>query len=119
MVPNGPKPSHSTPSWRRSSGRWRSARQRAACPRQKKARGMPLLAPISVGELLDKISILEIKAEAITDPAKHANVMRELALLEAVRGREVAAPPELAALYAQLKTVHQLLWPIQDEKRGH
>ena len=39
---------------------------------------MPLLVPISVGELLDKISILEIKAEAIADPAKLANVMHEL-----------------------------------------
>jgi len=80
---------------------------------------MPLLVPISVGELLDKISILEIKAEAITDPAKHRNVMRELAALEAVRQREVAAPPELAALYAELKSANQTLWRIEDEIREH
>ena len=78
---------------------------------------MPLLVPISVGELLDKISILEIKAAAITAPAKQANLMRELAALEAVRRREVAATPELAALYTELKSVNQTLWQIEDEIR--
>jgi hypothetical protein len=80
---------------------------------------MPLLAPISVGELLDKISILELKAEAITDSAKRSNVMHELALLDAVRGREVAAAPELAALYAELKSVNRALWQTEDELREH
>jgi hypothetical protein len=79
---------------------------------------MPLLVPISVGELLDKISILEIKAAAIADPAKHANVMRELAALDAVRGREVAAAPELAALYAELQAVNRRLWRIEDDIRA-
>ena len=80
---------------------------------------MPLLVPISVGELLDKISILEIKAAAIEDAAKQANVRRELAALEAVRGREVAATPELRALYAELKSANQALWHIEDEIREH
>jgi hypothetical protein len=80
---------------------------------------MPLLVPISVGELLDKISILEIKAEAITDPAKHANVMCELAALDAVRGREIAAVAELPALYTELKSVNLALWQIEDEIREH
>ena len=79
---------------------------------------MPLLAPISVGELLDKISILEIKAEAISDPAKLANVMRELAALDAVRRREVAALPELAALFAELQAVNRRLWRIEDDIRA-
>jgi hypothetical protein len=78
---------------------------------------MPLLVPISVGELLDKISILEIKAEAITDPVKLANVRRELAALGAVRKREVAALPEMAALQAELKSVNQALWRTEDEIR--
>jgi CHAT domain-containing protein len=78
---------------------------------------MPLLAPISVGELFDKISILEIKAEALTNPAKQANVRRELAALEAVRERQVAASPELAALYAELKSVNRTLWRTEDEIR--
>jgi hypothetical protein len=80
---------------------------------------MPLLVPISVGELLDKISILEIKAAAIADPAKHANVMRELAALDAVRRREIAAPPELPALYTELKSVNLALWQIEDAIREH
>ncbi len=80
---------------------------------------MPLLVPISVGELLDKISILEIKAEAISDPAKQANVMRELAALEAVRQGEVAATAELAALYIELKSANRALWQIEDEIRAH
>jgi hypothetical protein len=80
---------------------------------------MSLLVPISVGELLDKISILEIKAEAITEPAKHANVMRELAALEAVRRREIAAMTELPALYTELKSVNLALWRIEDEIREH
>jgi len=79
---------------------------------------MPLLAPISVGELLDKISILEIKAEALADPAKQANVMRELAALDALRGREVAAMPELDALFAQLQAVNRALWRIEDDIRA-
>ena len=80
---------------------------------------MPLLVPISVGELLDKISILEIKADAISDPPKQANVMRELAALEAVREREVAAMPELGALYAELRSVNRILWQIEDDIREH
>src|ERR1051326_1198299 len=112
-------PSRSTPSWRRASARRRSARQRAAFPIQRKARQMPLLVPVSVGELLDKISILEIKAASLADPAKQANVRRELALLEAVRAREVAELPELAELCAELKSANQALWHIEDAIREH
>jgi hypothetical protein len=79
---------------------------------------MPLLVPISVGELFDKISILEIKAEAIADPVQHANVMRELAALDAVRGREITAAPELEALYAELQSVNRALWRIEDDIRA-
>ena len=80
---------------------------------------MPLLVPISVGELFDKISILELKAAAIADPAKRANVLRELAALDAVRGEQVAPLPELAAVYAELQAVNRLLWDIEDRIREH
>jgi capsule polysaccharide export protein KpsE/RkpR len=79
---------------------------------------MPLLVPISIGELFDKISILEIKAEAIADPVQHANVMRELAALDAVRAQEVVAAPELEALYAELQSVNRTLWRIEDDIRA-
>lgn len=80
---------------------------------------MPLLAPISVGELCDKIAILEIKAELIANPAQRANVLRELAELEAVRRREIMPSPELAGLCGELKAVNRRLWDTEDEIRLH
>jgi hypothetical protein len=80
-------------------------------------RRMRLLAPISVGELLDKISILELKAEAIADPAKRANVQHELDALRLVRSHEVAASPQLDTLCADLKAVNRVLWSIEDALR--
>ena len=75
------------------------------------------LAPVSWGELLDKITILEIKATRIADPAARANVDRELALL-----RDVAAPvlpqPGLAALVDGLRRVNLELWRIEDDIRA-
>lgn len=75
------------------------------------------LAPVSWGELLDKITILEIKAERITDPSARANVGRELALL-----RQVAAPvmaqPGLAPLLDDLRRVNAALWRIEDDIRA-
>lgn len=78
--------------------------------------GAPPLAPVSWGELLDKITILEIKAARITAPAALANVRRELALL-----REVAAPalaaPGIGPLVARLEAVNAALWKIEDDIR--
>ncbi|MFC3167998.1 DUF6165 family protein [Paracoccus fontiphilus] len=75
------------------------------------------LAPISWGELLDKITILEIKSARIGDPAARANVDRELALL-----RDVAAPvltqPGLGALVEDLRRVNGALWRIEDDIRA-
>jgi hypothetical protein len=79
---------------------------------------MLLLVPISVGELLDKISILEIKAGEIRAAAQRANVMHELALLDEARAREVPALPELDALYAELQAVNRRLWRIEDDLRA-
>ncbi|HET6630771.1 MAG TPA: DUF6165 family protein, partial [Woeseiaceae bacterium] len=92
---------------------------RRAHPNHSRAGRMPLLAPISVGELLDKIAILEIKADAIREPARRANVLHELAALRAVRRREVAANPELDPLCAELKAVNRRLWDIEDRLRAH
>ena len=73
---------------------------------------MTLLAPISVGELFDKISILELKAEAITDPARQANIRRELAALDGLRRQEVVALPEFAApvIVPATKSVPDMTW---------
>jgi Tfp pilus assembly protein PilF len=76
-----------------------------------------LSVEISAGELIDKITILEIKRERIADPAKLANVRRELAILTAVREREVADSAELTRLTAELKQVNEDLWRIEDDIR--
>lgn len=80
---------------------------------------MPILAPISAGELIDKITILRVKATRIGDPAKEANVRAELALLEATASRELQGSPELERLTAELTRINAVLWDIEDGKRDH
>jgi tetratricopeptide (TPR) repeat protein len=72
---------------------------------------------IAPGELIDKITILQIKSERIADPAKLANVRRELAELTEVCDREVAPSAELTGLAAELKEVNEALWRIEDDIR--
>ncbi|MGE3306514.1 MAG: DUF6165 family protein [Rhizobiaceae bacterium] len=74
----------------------------------------PIMVEIAPGELLDKISILEIKNERITDAAKRANVRIELDLLCAARDREITPSAALDNLYASLKQVNEALWEIED-----
>jgi len=78
---------------------------------------MPILAPISAGELLDKITILRVKAERIGDPAKRANVVKELGLLEALAAEVLPRSPAIATLTAELTAVNAALWDIEDGKR--
>lgn len=73
--------------------------------------------PVSFGELLDKITILEIKSERMTDAAKLANVRRELAALGATWAAHPASKPDIAALRAALKAVNERLWVIEDDIR--
>src|SRR5437764_14294486 len=77
----------------------------------------PLHIEVSAGELIDKLTILQIKSERITDEAKLHNVRVELAELEAVRREMVPAPAELAALTAALRAVNEKLWQIEDGVR--
>ena len=79
---------------------------------------MAVLVPVSWGEVIDKITILEIKAERLDDDAKRANVRRELEELTTVREREFPGHAGLAALAAQLKTINEKLWEIEDDIRG-
>jgi CHAT domain-containing protein len=78
---------------------------------------MSVLVPVSWGEIIDKITILEIKAEQLTDPAKLANVNKELAELVAVREREFPNHAQLAVVAAELKAINQKLWVIEDDIR--
>jgi tetratricopeptide (TPR) repeat protein len=77
----------------------------------------PVLVEVAPGELLDKISILEIKAERIADPAKLKNVREELRTLAAARDGSLPASPELARLASELRTVNEQLWGVEDELR--
>jgi hypothetical protein len=76
-----------------------------------------IVTPISHGELIDKITILEIKSEQIADPAKLANVRKELALLDQVWREDAAAAVDIGAERARLKQVNQSLWDIEDRIR--
>ena len=73
--------------------------------------------PISPGELLDKITILQIKSERIDDPAKVANVRTELDMLNAVWQQAVEDDAEISALSAELKSINEALWEIEDDIR--
>ena len=76
-----------------------------------------ILIPISPGELLDKITILQIKAERITDPVKVANVKTELDKLSKVWRDVVEVDAEITRLTAELKAVNETLWEIEDDIR--
>ena len=73
--------------------------------------------PVSYGELIDKITILEIKSRRITDDAKLANVRNELELLNATWANNAASQTDIAGERARLLAVNELLWDIEDKIR--
>jgi uncharacterized protein DUF6165 len=73
--------------------------------------------PVSPGELLDKITILRIKSQRMTDPAKLANVRLELRALEETWGASEYARIDVAADVAALLAVNERLWVIEDDIR--
>jgi len=79
---------------------------------------MSIVIPVSAGELLDKISILQIKEVRIEDPAKRANVQRELVLLRAAWQASPAAAVDVGAERAQLERINAALWEIEDAIRA-
>ena len=76
-----------------------------------------ILVPVSFGELLDKIAILQIKSERMSDEAKLANVRKELSALEHTWMQHPAAGGDITQLRAQLKAVNERLWVIEDDIR--
>jgi hypothetical protein len=77
-----------------------------------------ILVPVAPGELIDKITILRLKAERISDAAKRANVAHELALLTALAERAVPRAGGLDALEAELQGINAALWDIEDAIRA-
>ncbi|MBW7473017.1 DUF6165 family protein [Marinobacter sp. M216] len=73
--------------------------------------------PVSFGEVLDKITILEIKSERIKDEAKVRNVRLELDELSATWDQAVEDQSAIADLRKQLKAVNEALWEIEDDIR--
>ena len=78
----------------------------------------PILVEIAPGELIDKITILQIKAARIGEADKKKNVRAELQLLEKARDRAVEASPQLADLTAGLQGANEQLWDIEDDIRA-
>ncbi|HLS80136.1 MAG TPA: DUF6165 family protein [Steroidobacter sp.] len=73
--------------------------------------------PISPGELIDKITILQIKSERITDAQKVANVRTELALLEETWRNSPGSTVDIDAEWAALRRINEKLWDIEDRIR--
>ena len=76
-----------------------------------------IIVEVSVGELLDKISILEIKQEKIKDPEKLKYITNEHAILKDQLEKNVKTDDKLNNLYNSLKEINKKLWIIEDEKR--
>jgi hypothetical protein len=78
---------------------------------------MQLMIPVSPGELLDKLTILEIKLDRIDDAEKLANVRREHELLSRVWNEAGVDDGEVSTLREQLRRVNEALWDIEDDIR--
>ena len=84
---------------------------------------LDILIPASAGELIDKITILEIKVKNIRDSEKNRNVVKELEALDVCLRKNIVATQLLKDLRASLKSINETLWDIEDdirlcEKRG-
>ena len=78
---------------------------------------MKILSEISIGELLDKISILEIKMEKIKDSAKREEVKKEYDILKKIQSNSIEITGELKKLFDSLKKVNSIMWDIEDKVR--
>ena len=76
-----------------------------------------ILVEVSVGELLDKISILEIKQEKIKDNEKLKFIAEEHSILKDQLNRNVKSDQKLTELFESLKRINAKLWVIEDDKR--
>jgi len=76
-----------------------------------------LLAPTTPGQLLDRITILQIKVQRVRDEAKRTSVAAELRELTAIFEGHVSRAPKLEALERELKRVNESLWDVEDQLR--
>jgi septal ring factor EnvC (AmiA/AmiB activator) len=78
---------------------------------------MAMKIDVAPGELIDKLTILEIKAANISDPGKLRNVRHEYEVLSRALDGEIEQTAELAELRAELKAINETLWRIEDDIR--
>ncbi len=76
-----------------------------------------ILVEVSIGELFDKISILEIKQEKIKDPEKLKFIVNEHSILKEQLDKNVKSDEKLNNLFKSLKEINSKLWIIEDDKR--
>jgi len=76
-----------------------------------------IIVEVSIGELLDKISILEIKQEKIKNPEKLKFINNEYSILKDQLKKNVKSDDKLNNLYQSLKQINAKLWIIEDDKR--
>ena len=76
-----------------------------------------IIVEVSIGELFDKISILEIKQEKIKDPEKLKFINNEHSILKVQLEKNVKSDDKMNSLYQSLKEINAKLWTIEDEKR--
>ena len=76
-----------------------------------------IIVEVSIGELLDKISILEIKQDKIKDPEKLKFINNEYSILKDQLKKNVKSDDKLNNLYQSLKEINTKLWVIEDDKR--
>ena len=76
-----------------------------------------IIIEVSIGELLDKISILEIKLQKIKNPEKLRFIKDEYSILKDQLEKKIVSSGELNELYKSLKEINSKLWVIEDEKR--
>lgn len=77
---------------------------------------MPCI-PVAIGELIDKITILQIKAAHLEDASRYANVATELRLLEEVRAGLKITNEDVDAFTTELRNVNEELWELEDRIR--
>ena len=76
-----------------------------------------IIVEVSIGELLDKISILEIKQGKIKDPEKLKFINNEHSILKSQLEKNIKSDEKLNELYQSLKEINSKLWVIEDDKR--
>ncbi len=76
-----------------------------------------IIVEVSIGELLDKITILEIKQEKIKDPEKLKFISNEYSVLKNQLNQNIKSDDKLNKLFKSLKDINAKLWAIEDDKR--